>query len=684
VTTDDPIPTPTSGSKQLALSFVEFVALTGVLVAQPVFDLLRTNASILILWGLNGWQLVLFVLAIVAGPAAMFCAIEAIAGAISPRARWPVHVALVGVLTLSIAVVVANKVTDLEPLLIVAIATLAVAGFMVLFVRYAVVRTWLRYLALMPVVLGVAFAGMSPATDIAFGTASFADVQPSNPARVVVVVFDELPTTSMLDGHGNIDASLFPNFAALARGANWYRNDTTVAPFTEAAIPAILTGRYPKSQFRVPDIAEYPQNLFTLLGQTYEMNVHEPRTHLCPQQVCTSVVREKRGLGVALHDSYNIWRDFIALNPVAFSLHDPLATDLHPVNGARKFIDSIQPTSRPRLDFLHVLLPHFPWHYLDTTQDYASLPIYENGLDPQLRWRNDWVATLSYQKHLLQAQASDTLLGRIIARLKDVGAYDGSMIVVTADHGASFVGGQLFRGVTATTYPEIMWTPLLMKLPDQHQGTIDDRPASSIDIVPTIADVLGVRVPWEFDGTTLLGPAQPDGPRRLLDWGGSAIHPVDGTNYLTVDGPAGFQTVMKAVAMPPDPNPALRLYRISEFGSMVGRPVKEFDVQPSAEPLDVSIDVPQRYQTVDLDANKAPWASLHGTVNIREEDVPLALAVNGRIAAIYKTYGAPKGGRTDFWGMIPPSLLRQGRNTLEFYALSGTPAEPRLHPTHLQ
>jgi hypothetical protein len=669
-------------------SFVEFVALTGVLVAQPLFDLMGRNAGLFILWDLSGWQLIVFVLAIVLVPAAALWLVEAVAGLVVRRARWVIHVALVAIVTLDIAIVIIKKLSDLGPNAVVVVAVPITAGFVFLFARFTAVRTWLRFLAILPLVLGVMFAGMSRATDVAFGSStSLADVQAAQPARVVMVVLDELPLTSMLDGKGEIDAAMLPNFAALARNANWYRNNTTVASFTDAALPAILAGQYPANQHKLPYISDYPKNLFTLLGKSYEMNVHETITRLCPESLCQArrrlVTAAHPGLGGALRDTYDIWRDFSSPERRGFELDNQIAIDPHPLDTTTEFIDSLQPASTPRLDFLHVLIPHFPWHYLPSTQDYAALPAYGNGLDGQ-NWHNDWVGKLAYQRHLLQLQATDELLGRIVERLRAVNAYDDSLIVVTADHGASFAAGLPFRGVAAATYPNIMWTPLFVKLPNQRAGLVDDRMARSIDIVPTIADVIEVNVPWSLDGRSLLGTPEPDGPRRLLEWDRNDVKPPKGEHYLTFDGPVGFATVMKTQAVAPDPDPALRLYRVGPFGGMIGRDVTDFDIEPSPLPPTAVIDAPLRYQLVDPRADKAPWAQVHGMVNVKTEGFRLAFAVNGKIAAVYETTGKPKGGRTEFWGMLPPTLLKEGNNSLDLYALEGTPEHPILRPAILR
>jgi arylsulfatase A-like enzyme len=38
---------------------------------------------------------------------------------------------------------------------------------------------------------------------------------------------------------------------------------------------------------------------------------------------------------------------------------------------------------------------------------------------------------------------------------------------------------------------------------------VDDRSAQTIDVVPTIADELGIAIPWRVDGKSLLRPDRP-------------------------------------------------------------------------------------------------------------------------------------------------------------------------------
>ena len=81
---------------------------------------------------------------------------------------------------------------------------------------------------------------------------------------IVIVVFDQLPLTSLLNEGRKIDAENFSNFASLAADSLWFRNTTTVSDRTGFALPAIVTGRYPAPGV-LPTAEGYPESLFSWL-----------------------------------------------------------------------------------------------------------------------------------------------------------------------------------------------------------------------------------------------------------------------------------------------------------------------------------------------------------------------------------------------------------------------------------
>jgi arylsulfatase A-like enzyme len=125
-------------------------------------------------------------------------------------------------------------------------------------------------------------------------------------------------------------------------------------------------------------------------------------------------------------------------------------------------------------------------------------------------WKNDErLVDRRYREHLLQVGYVDRVLGQIVRRLRATGLWDESLFVVTADHGCSFLPGDHERTVNRSNVGDIAPVPLFVKTPRERAGRVDDRSARTIDVVPTIAAVLGVRIPWRIDGSSLLRADRP-------------------------------------------------------------------------------------------------------------------------------------------------------------------------------
>src|SRR5690606_18454279 len=115
-----------------------------------------------------------------------------------------------------------------------------------------------------------------------------------------------------------------------------------------------------------------------------------------------------------------------------------------------------------------------------------------------------------WQRHLIQVQWTDTILGEVLDALDRSGIYDEAMGVVVADHGLAISPGvEHQRVITPETVGSVAHIPLLVKHPRSHEqapppGTIDEVRAETVDIVPTIAEVIDIPVPWQVDGISLL------------------------------------------------------------------------------------------------------------------------------------------------------------------------------------
>ena len=315
-------------------------------------------------------------------------------------------------------------------------------------------------------------------------------------------------------------------------------------------------------------------------------------------------------------------------------------------------------SSRPNLTFVHVLLPHFPWQHLPSGQQYATAGPDLPGTEDEVWGQEPALAEQGYQRFLLQAGYADWLIGDLTDRLRAKGLYDRSLLVITADHGVSFHAGQPRRKITEDTYADIAPVPLFIKLPGQRSGRVDDRMARSVDVLPTIADELGIRLDGDVDGRSLLKPAGPALPVAVALGGSDPVsHPFDEFKRLR------DAAVQRQVQMFGDDDGFSGLFAPSSSGGLIGSEVAKF--QTTGGPATVALDSPMFYADVNPEAPLVPAFVTGRLAGSASPGQTYAIAINGRIRATTSSYTAPDGLRLG--AMVDPSAFREGSNRVEVY-----------------
>jgi hypothetical protein len=660
------------------LSILAFFALAS---AQPLLDLLGRNAEFFVARSSTPHDIALlaliftFVIPLLAG--SLIALVRCFHQPLARILHETVLGFLGGILLLQIL-----EFTPLStlPWIELALAFGFGAAMAVMFYRSEPLRSAVRLLAIAPfVVLGL-FLFSSSTSQLVFSSTPEArrdPIQIDNPAPVVMVVFDEFPVASLMDADGNIQDDLYPGFARLARDGTWFRNATTNRQETEKALPVILSGINSPPD-KIPTATDHPNTLFRLLAGTYDMAVIESITDLCPESVCETVVPPATERWSMLANDLRIvaghlflpdrltgnlppidaaWSDFALSEGNSFDIYQRLNVATGGDTRSRvveRFLDSlVRSDAQPSLYFLHTLLPHQRWEYLPTGQRFNKPRIVPGAIGPG--WGdNEWLVLQAYQQHLLQVGFMDKIVGDIVERLKDEGIYDDALIVATADHGIAIRPNVPHRRqVTEATIGEIATVPLFIKQPRQKSGFVDTYRAGTADVLPTIADILGIDLPWATAGVSLVSGKR---PIRLQ----STVEATQGVVTFGVDGSEALATAAD---------------KVERFG--VGGP---FGLAPNGyadllgkQASDLSIDgsktytahlaFPDSYRDLDLDSPILPtWVT--GTVetsNSQSDHVVLAIVVNGEVSAVTTTYGSRDGGLA-FGAMIPPESLIDGDN----------------------
>ncbi len=670
---------PRRGRREVR-AFGELFALCGFAITQPLLDLFGRGTEQFALRGASAAQIVLFALGVTVLPATTAWVGEVLVGLVSERGRQVVHVTAVVVLTATVVVQAARPLAVGAPLL--ALAGVAGAVAAVAYARWSVVRVWLAFAALAPIGFLGLFLVASPTSELLGDDIGAADVEVGSPAPVVLVVLDELPLESILTADGEVDGTLYPNLADLAGASHWYRNATTVTSSTWHAVPSILTGRMPEDG-TAPVASQHPDNLFTLLGGSYDLRVTETVTRMCSASLCppqTGSGEVWRGLA---GDAVRVLRSRLSLER---RQDDPVTGFAELSDGEQDFLDfgGNQPERfRALLDglddgeravhYLHILLPHVPYRYLPSGNVYEPPEPDLGRIPAEDRWTPEpWTADLGRQRHLLQLQYVDGLVGALLDELHESGLYDDALLVLTADHGISFRAGGPIRVLEGqrldpARQPDILWVPLFVKEPGQTDGDVSDANALSVDILPTIADVLDVELPFPVDGRSLLGPPRgsSDKPFYVTDvipFGVAVADPI------AVDGPTGWSGVLADTveAFAPDVGDPLRLFRIGPASALVGE--RADAVRSRLRPLAVDLLGPDAFGSVPP-RGTVP-ALVRGRVPDGSRGTPLAVAVNGVVAATAPTY-VDEDGAVVFAVMVDDGLLREGSNEIDVYEIRG-------------
>jgi hypothetical protein len=622
---------------RLRIAALHLLVLWAFAVAQPLFNLLGDNGEFFAARGSTRWDVVVFAFAVLFLPPAVLTGLEAV---LPQPARTIVHTVLVGGLV-GLFVLQAIRDASWPGWALVVVAGLLGAAAALVYLRVQGVRLVLTVLGPAPLLFLALFLLDSDASRLTLsGTDTALAAGERAKAPVVLVAFDELPLNSLLGADGRIDAARFPNFARLAAGSTWYANTSTVAEGTTHAVPAILTGRYPKAD-ELPVYADHRQNLFTLLGGAADLHVADDETHLCPPKLCPglegSFGGRMRGLAedtgvVYLHQLLpddlthgipsiaNGWDNFLR---DASGHSNPGRLD-------PEFAESLRSGGRPALWYVHFMLPHSPWSYLPSGKRYSIRQA--PGWGPDEVWTDNQAAVDQYwQRHLLQLGYADRVLGKLVARLRASGLYDRALVIVTADHGISFRADQKRRPLSQSNLQDIAWVPLFVKLPHQRRGRVERAPARTIDIVPTVAAATGVTIPWRVDGHSLLG-------RRTAERDVVLIK--DGGQRFVVPAPE-LETKREQALWR-----QLRLFGSGE------PPTSLYAVGPGRERVNHSIEGHPLAAQLDPIARSSDPVQVSGRVPAETRSI--AVVVGKRIVAVEPA----ADGR--FWALVPRARLGAG------------------------
>jgi hypothetical protein len=307
----------------------------------------------------------------------------------------------------------------------------------------------------------------------------------------------------------------------------------------------------------------------------------------------------------------------------------------------------------PAVHFVHVALPHRPWVLSRTGVGTSFSP--ELITDPNAAGY-DFAARMEYQLHSMQVGAADTLIGELVDHLRETPEWEDTLLVVTSDHGTNLSPPDIGRmKVTDANREEVYRVPLFIKAPGQVDGEIRDDSAQNLDVLPSIVDLLGAQVDWEFDGHSL--------------YDGSRTHTAP---KVSTDVDAAITIAERRSEEFPHGDDWTALAAVGDNGDLVGTAVADHEIGESSE-LRATLDQADLFDSLPTDDGELPFVLAGnvtgGSPETAEREPPeLLAAVNGTIAGVVGGYRRHDDGWA-FTGYVA-DLYVDGRNEVMLYEVT--------------
>lgn len=319
-----------------------------------------------------------------------------------------------------------------------------------------------------------------------------------------------------------------PAMERLAEQGVLFKHCYSLAPWTAPSMAAMMGSAYPPNLFPPDGSSLIPQGGPWLAwpGRLHFMSEElEEAGYATGALIGNNVVRLSAGLLddfdtrlITGHPRYErrTWFRQTPFAEDALAWMAPVWMHELPTDTTRTLLHWAQAFVRAHHDepfylYVHFLDPHSPYappaaYRAAGAPDVISLVHASNGLpamDLITREMNLDESMRVATRGLYEGEMRyvDWAIGELLSELERWGVRDRTVICVTADHGEEFWDhGRVYHG--HSLHNEQIWVPLIVSAPGIEPHTVD-APFSHIDLMPTLAGLIGAEAPAEWRGSNL-------------------------------------------------------------------------------------------------------------------------------------------------------------------------------------
>ena len=660
--------------------FLTYLALSTLAIAQPILDLYGKNPTVFSAAKLSSLEVGLFLLIVVLVPAGLATGLDRLTRFFGPKVNEATRLWVIAGFSFLVGIAVARWLHVNGNVGAFGLGFVFAIVLPIAYDKKKAIREWSRWLSILAIAVTVsAVLQLQPILFQSNGPASDAVIAKKD-VTVLQIVFDEFPLYALLAEDGTINEERFPGFAALAKESTWYRNNIAESNFTHQAVPAILASAVPK-QSGGPFLAQYPKNIFTLYAGKTTVSGIEPVTSLCPKSVCktsesknsafeygrfrrflrdASYVYGQRVLPPVLRSHIpsieGTWGGFGAVANKFKEQFDVGA--LSQVDAIHSGVKALTQDKNPRVQVVHALVPHAPWRI---TPDNRVAPLSSSisTSNPD----SEEVVRDTYQTFLYQVAAADNAISSAMKELKDAGRWENTMVVVTADHGISFIP-TLPQRHTDFTEPDavddIYRIPTFIKYPGQKVGSESDCAMTNLDLLPTIIETTGTKTSWSFGGRSVASTCPSGRSRQVVSATGETAVLSDGFEKAQ-ERAVHYASIVSNVG------PIRKVAAVGASASIIGQPITASQQNDAVAAW--TVNQKKMFSDVSTERGARVPTLVTGLVRVNgslEEGSEGILAVDGVAAGVVGELSGARG-LVQYTALLDYTLFSQGKHNIELF-----------------
>lgn len=309
----------------------------------------------------------------------------------------------------------------------------------------------------------------------------------AKPHNLLIITADDMNADSA--GWTGSKLGATPNLDAFAKSAHRFVNSHVTVPICQPGRSALMTGRVPHRNGALgfnPIRRDVPTLVEVLKAEGYYTGVIAKAVHMAPPEKFPWHTIGEQALGKQPAKFTDEFRTMLAhadRDKKPFFINANICDPHRPFINTGKKAKNAEPLEGVKVfQAAEVTVPAF--------------------LEDLPRIREE------VAQYTTNVSRFDVAFGLVLKELTAAGHADDTLVLFMSDHGMSFPFAK------ATVYYNGTWSPVLLRVPGVKEPQTRPEFVSSVDVMPSLLELLGVKAPAGMDGRSwvplLQGKPQPD------------------------------------------------------------------------------------------------------------------------------------------------------------------------------